>query len=92
MSGNGLRSLEPLAVLKQLEQLSAANNKLSNLTELVELLGLSWQRMQKLDLSLNEICQQRRYRDRIIISSAFLSNLQPLLHSLIKAVILPSVL
>jgi len=73
VSGNGLPSLAPLRMLKQLEQLSAASNKLSNMTELVELLGLSWRRIQSLDLSSNEICQQRRYRDRIIIMSASLS-------------------
>jgi len=73
VSGNGLISLESLSVLSQLQQLSAVNNKLSNMTELVELLGLSWRRMQRLDLSSNEICHQRRYRDRIIVMSPSLS-------------------
>jgi len=73
VSGDGLSSLAPLSVLTQLEQFSAASNKLSNMAELVELLGLSWRRMQRLDLGSNEICQQRRYRDRIIVMSASLS-------------------
>jgi len=72
VSGNGLSSLQPLGVLTQLEQLSAAGNQLSNITDLVELLGLSWRRLQRLDLSLNEVCQQRRYRDRAILMSASL--------------------
>jgi len=69
VSGNGLTSLEPLSVLQLLEQLTAGNNKLSNMTELVELLGLSWRRLQRLDLSMNQLCHQRRYRDRIIVMS-----------------------
>ena len=73
VSGNALTSLEPLSVLSELQQLTAVNNKLLNLSEVIELMELSWQRMQKLDLSLNEICHQRRYRDRIIITSPSLS-------------------
>jgi len=73
VSGNELTSLEPLAALQQLQQLSAVSNKLSNMNELVKLLGMSWRRMHRLDLSFNEICHQRRYRDRIIIMSPSLS-------------------
>ena len=82
VSGNGLTSLTPLGVLTQLEQLSASSNKLSDITELVDLLGLSWRRMETLDLSANELCRQRRYRDRVVVMSPSLSQ-PPLLTCLL---------
>jgi len=75
VSGNSLTSLSYLEPLSQLAQLNASNNKLANITELVHLLGASWRKLRRLDLTLNPLTRLRRYRDRVIIMSTSLETL-----------------
>ncbi|KAL8624205.1 hypothetical protein ACOMHN_046291 [Nucella lapillus] len=66
ISGNGLESLNDLEILSSLTQFVAIDNNLSDLYELSKQLT-SWPRLERLELTGNPMCQQAKYKDRIIV-------------------------
>ncbi|XP_039610098.1 protein phosphatase 1 regulatory subunit 42 isoform X2 [Polypterus senegalus] len=66
ISNNAIDEITELAVLQNLTQFYAANNKLQDVKEL-ELVFSKWTKLQKLDLSGNPVCHKPKYRDRLIM-------------------------
>lgn len=66
ISGNNLESLNDLEILGSLTQLFASDNNLSDIYELSKQLT-SWPRLCRLELTGNPLCQQAKYKDRIIV-------------------------
>ena len=59
-------TLSEIGPLRNLEQLIASNNALSDMKELVILLKC-WPRLWKLELNGNPLCLKNKYRERIIV-------------------------
>jgi len=74
VSGNNLDSLVEFSCLDKLQELTASNNNLENLRELVQLISI-WPRLKRLDTSRNPFCSKARYRERLIVVSTSLGNL-----------------
>ncbi|XP_076441267.1 protein phosphatase 1 regulatory subunit 42-like [Babylonia areolata] len=66
ISSNSLDSLNDLEMLRNLTQLFAADNQLGDIQELSRQL-MSWPRLWRLELTGNPLCQQAKYKDRIIV-------------------------
>lgn len=71
VSGNRLTSLGDLQSLRQLTQLLANDNQLSDMKEMAELLS-SWRRITRIDLLNNPLCHKTKYPDRIIVLAPLL--------------------
>ncbi|XP_059177590.1 protein phosphatase 1 regulatory subunit 42-like isoform X2 [Physella acuta] len=66
VSGNHLTGINDLSQLCHLNSLIAADNLLNDMKELAQLLA-TWTSLTRLDLTGNPICQQTKYKDRIIV-------------------------
>lgn len=67
ISNNNIDDLRDLAVLNQLQQFSASDNRLDNIEE-VEDVVTKWPKLVQMDLSGNPVCKKQKYRDRLIIA------------------------
>ena len=74
VSGNNLDSLSEIGSLRNLEQLIASNNCLSDMKEMVVLLKC-WPKLWKLELTGNPLCLKNKYRERIIVLTPHLEML-----------------
>ncbi|XP_067108188.1 protein phosphatase 1 regulatory subunit 42 [Osmerus mordax] len=62
---NNIDEIKDLAVLKNLTQLFAADNKLSDTQELEDVCS-QWIQLHQMNLTGNPVCQKPKYRDRLI--------------------------
>ncbi|NXS53781.1 PPR42 phosphatase, partial [Brachypteracias leptosomus] len=74
ISNNNIDELEQLAVLENLSSLTAADNQLQHLKDLEVVLS-KWRKLRRMDLRGNPLCQQPKYRDRIVVQSQTLESL-----------------
>ncbi|NXR07611.1 PPR42 phosphatase, partial [Semnornis frantzii] len=74
ISNNNVEGLEELAVLENLSDLRAADNQLQCMKDL-ELALKKWTKLCRMDLRGNPICQEPKYRDRIVVQSPTLESL-----------------
>ncbi|NXN16747.1 PPR42 phosphatase, partial [Indicator maculatus] len=74
ISNNNIDELEELAVLENLSYLIAADNQLQCMKDL-EVALHKWTKLCKMDLTGNPICQEPKYRDRIVVQSPALESL-----------------
>ncbi|KAM4719086.1 protein phosphatase 1 regulatory subunit 42 [Anableps anableps] len=74
ISGNNVKTIKDLSVLKELQHFSAANNNLIDIEELEDVIEL-WPQLLVLDLSENPVCKERKYRDRLIVTATKLETL-----------------
>ncbi|NXP74746.1 PPR42 phosphatase, partial [Ramphastos sulfuratus] len=74
ISNNNVEGLEELAVLENLSDLRAADNQLQCMKDL-ELALKKWTKLCRMDLTGNPICQEPKYRDRIVVQSPTLESL-----------------
>ncbi|XP_039983160.1 LOW QUALITY PROTEIN: protein phosphatase 1 regulatory subunit 42 [Xiphias gladius] len=65
ISNNNIDDIRDLAVLKELQHFSAADNKLHNMEELEDVFSL-WPQLLQMDLNGNPVCKKTKYRDRLI--------------------------
>ncbi|XP_034562116.1 protein phosphatase 1 regulatory subunit 42 [Notolabrus celidotus] len=65
INNNNIDDIKDLAVLKELQHVSAADNKLNNMEEVEEVLS-HWPLLLQTDLSGNPVCKRAKYRDRLI--------------------------
>ncbi|XP_041670426.1 protein phosphatase 1 regulatory subunit 42 [Cheilinus undulatus] len=65
INNNNIDDIKNLSVLKELQQFSAADNKLSNIEDL-EVVFSHWPELLQMDLSGNPVCGKAKYRDRLI--------------------------
>merc|ERR1711916_94729 len=72
--GNQLREPQPLAVLSSLQRLNLAGNRIDSVDSLAVVLEVC-QFLNNLDVQGNPLCSQPKFRDRIILSSPYLMNL-----------------
>nr|XP_033791031.1 protein phosphatase 1 regulatory subunit 42 isoform X2 [Geotrypetes seraphini] len=68
ISNNNIDELRELAILENLTQLEAVDNKLNYIEDLEFILS-KWNKLWKLDLRGNPVCHSTKYRDRLIIIS-----------------------
>ncbi|XP_064026743.1 protein phosphatase 1 regulatory subunit 42 isoform X2 [Pogoniulus pusillus] len=68
ISNNNIDALQELAVLGNLSDLRAADNQLQCMKDL-ELALQKWTKLCRMDLRGNPICQEPKYRDRIVVQS-----------------------
>ncbi|XP_007885041.1 protein phosphatase 1 regulatory subunit 42 isoform X3 [Callorhinchus milii] len=71
---NNIDEIKQLSCLKNLNQLMAGENQIQDLKELEYTLS-QWQNLWYLDLTGNPVCQEPKYRDKVIVVS---SNLEVL--------------
>ena len=74
VSGNEIDSIKDLSCLRNLAQLIAKDNQLVSMRELARVFS-SLPSLWKLDLEGNPICSKPKYRDRIIVMTEKLANL-----------------
>ncbi|XP_068018611.1 protein phosphatase 1 regulatory subunit 42 [Melanerpes formicivorus] len=74
ISNNNIDELEELAVLENLSYLTAADNQLRCMKDL-EVALHQWTKLCRMDLTGNPICQEPKYRDRIVVQSPALESL-----------------
>ncbi|XP_030046027.1 protein phosphatase 1 regulatory subunit 42 isoform X2 [Microcaecilia unicolor] len=74
ISNNNIDELGELAILENLTQLEAVDNQLKYIEDLEFILS-KWNKLWKLDLRGNPVCQTTKYRDRLIIMSKTLESL-----------------
>ena len=72
ISGNGVDSINELACLKSLTQLTCKDNKLTSMKELSRVFG-SLSSLWKLEIEGNPVCSKPKFRDRVIIMAANLA-------------------
>ncbi|XP_038583650.1 protein phosphatase 1 regulatory subunit 42 [Micropterus salmoides] len=65
ISNNNIDDIRDLAVLKELQHFSAADNKLHNMEELEDV-SSHWPLLLQMDLRGNPVCKKPKYRDRLI--------------------------
>uniref|UniRef100_UPI0037E8D8B4 protein phosphatase 1 regulatory subunit 42 n=1 Tax=Semicossyphus pulcher TaxID=241346 RepID=UPI0037E8D8B4 len=65
INNNNIDDIKDLTVLRELQQFSAADNKLHNIEELEDVFSL-WPQLLQMDLSGNPVCKKAKYRDRLI--------------------------
>ncbi|CAI5673291.1 protein phosphatase 1 regulatory subunit 42 [Oreochromis niloticus] len=65
INNNNIDDIRDLAVLKELQHFSAADNKLCSIEELEDVFS-HWPRLFLMDLSGNPVCKNLKYRDRLI--------------------------
>ncbi|XP_040922007.1 protein phosphatase 1 regulatory subunit 42 [Toxotes jaculatrix] len=65
INNNNIDDIRDLAVLKELQHFSAADNKLHIMEELEDVCSL-WPQLLQMDLSGNPVCKKTKYRDRLI--------------------------
>ncbi|XP_042255270.1 protein phosphatase 1 regulatory subunit 42 [Thunnus maccoyii] len=65
INNNNIDEIRDLAVLKEIQHFSAADNKFHNMEEL-EYVFSHWPRLLQMDLSGNPACKKTKYRDRLI--------------------------
>ncbi|XP_047205256.1 protein phosphatase 1 regulatory subunit 42 [Girardinichthys multiradiatus] len=65
VSNNNIEDIKELSVLKELQNFSAAKNKLLYIEEMEGVFEL-WPQLLVLDLSGNPVCKKNKYRDRLI--------------------------
>ncbi|GAA6217365.1 protein phosphatase 1 regulatory subunit 42 [Lates japonicus] len=65
INNNNIDDIRDLAVLKELQHFSAADNKLHNMEELEDVFN-HWPQLLQMDLSGNPACKKPKYRDRLI--------------------------
>ncbi|XP_071341359.1 protein phosphatase 1 regulatory subunit 42 isoform X2 [Trachinotus anak] len=65
INNNNIDDVRDLAVLKELQLFSAADNKLHNMEELEDVFSL-WPQLLQMDLSGNPVCKKPKYRDCLI--------------------------
>ncbi|KAK2886456.1 protein phosphatase 1 regulatory subunit 42 [Channa argus] len=65
IDNNNIDDIRDLAVLKELQEFSAADNKLLNIEELEEVF-IHWPQLLQMDLGGNPVCKKPKYRDRVI--------------------------
>ncbi|XP_029385334.1 protein phosphatase 1 regulatory subunit 42 [Echeneis naucrates] len=65
INNNNIDDVRDLAVLKELQHFSAADNKLHNMQDLEDVFSL-WPQLLRMDLSGNPVCKRPKYRDCLI--------------------------
>ncbi|KAM6900546.1 protein phosphatase 1 regulatory subunit 42 [Xenentodon cancila] len=65
INNNNIDDIRDLAVLKELQHFSAADNKLKDIEELEDVFSL-WTQLLVMDLRGNSVCKTSKYRDRLI--------------------------
>ncbi|KAM7390529.1 hypothetical protein PAMA_008609 [Pampus argenteus] len=65
INNNNIDEIRDLAVLKEIQHFSAADNKLHNMEELEDVFS-RWPQLLEMDLSGNPACKKPKYRDRLI--------------------------
>ncbi|XP_047424234.1 protein phosphatase 1 regulatory subunit 42 isoform X2 [Mugil cephalus] len=65
VNNNNIDDIRDLAVLKELQHFSAADNKLRSMEELEDVFSL-WPQLLLMDLRGNPTCRKPKYRDRLI--------------------------
>ncbi|XP_076577584.1 protein phosphatase 1 regulatory subunit 42 [Chaetodon auriga] len=71
INNNNIDDIRDLTVLKELQQFSAADNKLHNMEELEDVFS-HWPQLLQMDLSGNPVCKKPKYRDRLITTCKIL--------------------
>lgn len=66
INDNNIDDIRDLAVLMELQQFSASENRLDNIEE-IENVVTKWPKLVQMDLSGNPVCKKQKYRDRLII-------------------------
>ncbi|XP_071487909.1 protein phosphatase 1 regulatory subunit 42-like [Diadema antillarum] len=72
VSGNGLDDISELAILRNIMQFIASDNKLRDMKALAALVG-SWPKIWRLELVGNPLCNKAKYRDRVIVMNSKLA-------------------
>ncbi|XP_019942943.1 protein phosphatase 1 regulatory subunit 42 [Paralichthys olivaceus] len=67
ISNNNIDDISDLAVLREIQTFSAADNELHNMEELEDVFGF-WPQLLQMDLRGNPASKKRKYRDRLIIA------------------------
>ncbi|XP_028288322.1 protein phosphatase 1 regulatory subunit 42 [Parambassis ranga] len=67
INNNNIDDIRDLAVLKELQQFFAVDNKLHNVEELEDVFN-HWPQLRLMDLSGNPVCKKPKYRDCLIIT------------------------
>ncbi|KAI3355245.1 hypothetical protein L3Q82_018104, partial [Scortum barcoo] len=65
INNNNIDDIRDLTVLRELQHLSATDNKLHNMEELEDVFSL-WPQLIQMDLRGNPVCKKPKYRDRLI--------------------------
>uniref|UniRef100_A0A3Q1GNI9 Protein phosphatase 1, regulatory subunit 42 n=1 Tax=Acanthochromis polyacanthus TaxID=80966 RepID=A0A3Q1GNI9_9TELE len=65
INNNNIDDIRDLAVLKEIQHFSAADNELHNMEELEDVFSF-WPQLLLMDLSGNPVCKKPKYRDRMI--------------------------
>ncbi|KAF7668851.1 hypothetical protein LDENG_00279490 [Lucifuga dentata] len=74
ITNNNIDGIRDLAVLKELQHLSAADNKLHDMEELEDVFS-NWPQLHQMELNGNPVCQKPKYRERLITACRRLKDL-----------------